>query len=63
MLLCLTDSENKRHQRRVVAEQLIEKGVNADTKKYLLLLYAAAANLLSSQGYTIKLVNDAVNSQ
>jgi DNA polymerase elongation subunit (family B) len=55
-----TDSENKRHERRVKAEQLIEKGVNADMKKYLFLLYASAANLLSFSGYTTKSVHDAV---
>jgi DNA polymerase elongation subunit (family B) len=55
-----TDSENKRHERRVKAEQLIEKGVNADTKKYLLLLYASAASLLSFSGYTTKSIYDAV---
>ena len=55
------DSENKRPNRRVVAQQLIEKDVNADTKRYLLLLYASAANLLSFKGYTEKTVHDAVN--
>jgi hypothetical protein len=47
----------------VLAEQLIEKGVHADTKKYLLLLYASAANLLSFRGYTAKSIRDAVNGQ
>lgn len=56
-----TDSESKRHNRRVLASQLIEKGVNADTKKYLLLLYGAAANLLSFDGYSVKSVSNAVN--
>jgi DNA polymerase elongation subunit (family B) len=55
-----TDSENKRHERRVKAEQLIEKGVNADTKKYLLLLYASAASLLSFSGYTTKSIYDTI---
>ncbi|MGA2680886.1 MAG: DNA polymerase domain-containing protein [Candidatus Bathyarchaeia archaeon] len=58
-----TDSENKRYHRRVLAEQLIEKGVHADTKKYLRLLYASAANLLSFKGYTTKSIHDAVNGQ
>jgi DNA polymerase-2 len=58
-----TDAENKRYHRRVLAEQLIEKGVHADTKKYLLLLYASAANLLSFKGYTAKSIRDAVNGQ
>ena len=55
-----TDAENKRHERRVRAEQLIEKGTNADTAKYLLLLYASAAGLLSCVGYTSQSVCDAV---
>jgi DNA polymerase elongation subunit (family B) len=55
-----TDSEDKRYERRVKAEQLIEKGVNADTKKYLLFLYAFAANLLSFSGYTTESISDAV---
>ena len=54
-----TDSENKRHDRRVKAEQLIEKGTNADIAKYLLLLYASAAGLLSFSGYTLKSVYNA----
>ncbi len=55
-----TNAENKRHERRVKAEQLIEKGVNSDTKKYLQLLYASTASLLSVLGYTPKTVYDAV---
>ena len=55
-----TDAENKRYNHRVRAEQLIEKGVNPDTKKYLLLLYASAASLLGFSGYTAKSVYDAV---
>lgn len=55
-----TDAENKRYDRRVRAEQLIERGVNADTKKYLLLLYASAASLLGFAGYTAESVYDAV---
>jgi DNA polymerase elongation subunit (family B) len=42
-----THAENKRYEHRVTAEQLIKNYVNADTKKYLLLLYASAASLLS----------------
>jgi DNA polymerase, archaea type len=56
-----TDSKNKRYSRRVLAEQLIDRGVNADTKKYLQLLYASAANLLAFRGYTQKTVGQAVN--
>jgi DNA polymerase elongation subunit (family B) len=55
-----THAEDKRHDRRVRAAQLIEKGVNPDAKKYLLLLYASAANLLSFAGYTTKSVYAAV---
>ena len=55
-----TNAEDKRHEHRVKAEQLIENGINADTKKYLLLLYASAASLLSVSGYTAKSVYDAI---
>ena len=55
-----TNAEDKRHDRRVRAAQLIEKGVNPDAKKYLLLLYASAANLLSFAGYTTKSVYAAI---
>ncbi len=58
-----THSEDKRHERRVKAAQLIEKGINPDTKKYLMLLYSSAANLLSFEGYTTKQYIDAVNGQ
>jgi DNA polymerase I len=55
-----TDAENKRHERRVRAEQLIERGTKPDTTKYLLLLYASAAGLLSCAGYTSKSIYDTV---
>jgi DNA polymerase-2 len=55
-----TSAENKRHERRVKAEQLIENDVNPDARKYLLLLYASAASLLSFAGYTAKSIYDAV---
>jgi DNA polymerase elongation subunit (family B) len=55
-----TDAENKRYEYRVKAEQLIEQGVNADMKKYLFLLYASAASLLGSAGFTPKSVYEAV---
>jgi len=58
-----THAEDKRHDRRVKAAQLIEKGVNSDVRKYLLLLYAAAANLLSFAGYTNKTVYNATLRQ
>jgi len=55
-----TDTENKRHEHRVRAEPLIEKGVEVDTKKYLCLLYASAASLLNFAGVTERTVYDAV---
>jgi len=55
-----TDAEDKRYERRVKAEELIEKSASPDTKKYLLLLYAAAASLLSPLGYSTKEIYDAV---
>jgi DNA polymerase elongation subunit (family B) len=58
-----THAEDKRHSRRVKAAQLIEQGVNPDMKKYLLLLYASAANLLSFSGLTTKTVYDAVKGK
>ena len=58
-----THAEDKRHDRRVKAAQLIEKGVNPDAKKYLLLLYASAANLLSFAGYTTTTVCAAIERQ
>ena len=56
-----TDSENKKHNRRVLAGQLVDEGVNPNIKKYLILLYTAAANLLSFDGYTAKSVSEQVN--
>jgi DNA polymerase elongation subunit (family B) len=47
-----TNAEHKRYERRVKVLQLIEKNVNPDAKKYLLMLYASAGNLLSFAGYT-----------
>jgi DNA polymerase elongation subunit (family B) len=55
-----TDTQNKRHERRVIAEQLIETNTNSDIRKYLLLLYSAASNLLSFSGYTAKTIYDAI---
>jgi DNA polymerase elongation subunit (family B) len=56
-----TSAENKRHERRVIAEQLIEPNTSSDIKKYLLLLYSAASNLLSFSGYTTKTIYDMSN--
>jgi DNA polymerase elongation subunit (family B) len=58
-----THAEEKRHERRVKAAQLIEKGTNPDINKYLLLLYAAAANLLSFAGYTTQSIHSAIKGQ
>jgi DNA polymerase I len=56
-----TGAKNKKYGRRVRAAQLIEKGVNPDLKKYLLLLYASAAGLLSIAGYTSEKVYESVH--
>ncbi len=58
-----THSEHKRHERRVKAAQLIDKGVTPDTKRYLNLLYSSAANILSFAGYTNKSIYDAVSGE
>ena len=63
VLFLFTHADDKRHDRRVKAAQLIEKGINPDTKKYLLLLYSSAANLLSFQGCTTKSVYDYIRGQ
>ncbi len=55
-----THSEDKRHERRVKAAQLLEEGTNPDVKRYLSLLYASAANLLSFDGYTTQSIYEAV---
>jgi DNA polymerase I len=55
-----TSANNKRYERRVKARELIEVGVNSDVRKYLLLLYSAASNLLSPFGYSAKDVYDTV---
>lgn len=55
-----TSAQNKRYERRVRAEELVEKETNPDVKKYLFLLYTAAANIVSPLGYTTKQVYDAV---
>jgi DNA polymerase elongation subunit (family B) len=55
-----TNSKNKKYERRVKAEQLVDSNVHIDFKQYLLLLYSSAASLLSFAGYTPSLVYDAV---
>ncbi|MCW4018036.1 MAG: hypothetical protein NWF00_05070 [Candidatus Bathyarchaeota archaeon] len=58
-----TDSKNNRVTRRVKAQALIEKGTLPDVKRYLLLLYDAAASLLGFASYSPKTVYDAVQGQ
>ena len=58
-----TSAENKRYDRRVAADELIEKNTRSDVKKYLLLLYASAANMLSPFGYSVKTIYDEVRGQ
>jgi DNA polymerase-2 len=55
-----TSAENKRYERRVKAEELIEKNTSADIRKYLLLLYASAASMFSPFGYTARNIYDEV---
>jgi DNA polymerase elongation subunit (family B) len=47
-----TSAKSKRHDRRVKAKELIKKGTNPDFRKYTLLLYSAASNILSPFGYS-----------
>ncbi len=49
-----TSAKSKRYERRVKAEELIGEGINSDVRKYLLLLYSAASNILSPFGYSMK---------
>jgi DNA polymerase-2 len=58
-----THAEDKRHERRVKAAQLIDEEANPDVKKYLFLLYSSAANMLSFAGYTTKKVQEQVAGQ
>jgi DNA polymerase elongation subunit (family B) len=58
-----THSEHKLYERRVKAAQLLEKGVEPDTEKYLMLLYSSAANLLSFEGYTTQSIYETVQGQ
>ena len=55
-----TSAKNKRYSRRVKAKELIEEGTNPDVRKYLLLLYSAASNILSPFGYSPERVYDHV---
>ena len=58
-----THSQDKRHERRVKAEQLIEKSVEPNTEKYLMLLYSSAANMLSFDSYITELISYAIREQ
>lgn len=55
-----TSAENVRYERRVKAEELINDRVHPDVRKYLLLLYSAASNILGPFGYTLQDVYDSV---
>lgn len=55
-----TNSGSKRFERRVIAEQLLDKEANIDIEKYLFLLYDSAASLLSFYNYSTERVHDAV---
>ncbi|UCD96935.1 MAG: hypothetical protein JSV35_02470, partial [Candidatus Bathyarchaeota archaeon] len=55
-----TDVANRRYERRVRAEALIETGTNADVKKYVLLLYSAAFNILNPFGYSVDRIREIV---
>ena len=56
-----TGAKNKQYNRRVLASQFVDEDVNVDNKRYLILLYTAAANLLSFEGYTAKSVSELIN--
>jgi DNA polymerase, archaea type len=58
-----THSEHKKHERRVVAAQLLEKGMSPDAKRYLMLLYASASNMLSFAGYTPQKIQEQLTGQ
>src|SRR3989304_6210873 len=58
-----THAEDKRYDRRVMATQLIEKGVKTYTKKYLMPLFSSAANPPRLGRYPQKIINDAIQGQ
>ena len=55
-----TSKKNKWYSRRVKAKELVEEGNNPDARKYILLLYSAASNILSPFGYSPKNIYDYV---
>ena len=58
-----TSAENKRYDRIVRVQQLIDETTRPDTRKYLEILYDSSANLLSFAGYTAKSIFDEINDQ
>lgn len=55
-----TDEKNKRFERRVKAEHLLDRNIHPDIRKYLMLLYSSAANLLSFQNFSTNSVYEAI---
>jgi DNA polymerase elongation subunit (family B) len=55
-----TSAKHKKYKRRVKAKELIENGTNPDVRKYLLLLYSSASNILSPFGYSMETVHNYV---
>ena len=58
-----TNAENKLHERRVKAQQLINETTSPDKRKYLNILYESSANLLSFAGYTAASVYEGITGQ
>ena len=58
-----TNAENKLHDRRVRAQQLIDSTTSPDKRKYLKILYESSANLLSFAGYTATSVYEGITGQ
>ena len=55
-----TSAKNKRYRRRVKAKELIEESTNPDVRKYLLLLYSSASNILNPFSYSLESVHNYV---
>ena len=55
------NSKSRHYKRRVKAKELIEEGTHPDVKKYILLLYSAASNILSPFNYSVKDIQDYVS--
>ncbi len=53
-----TSAKNKRYRRRVKAKELIEESTNPDVRKYLLLLYSSASNILTPFGYSSEMIHN-----